>query len=208
MDAYQAIYERKTIRRFSDQPISNEMVQKIISAGLQAPSNNHMREWHFVLINDINQRKELLEKTIKPVSRKGAVGIVNRWKMTDEIQRKMYVDAIPLQVSMLLNCPRLVIPCFRQTNSLIKPKNLFELNAFASIWCCIENILIAAAAENIYGVTRIPGETEREILKAELALPADYEIPCWLALGYAALDEKRAGQLHIDPLTRIHTNTW
>lgn len=208
MDTYQAIYGRKTIRRFSDKPISDDLMQKIIGAGLQAPSNNHMREWHFVLLDDCNQRQELLEKTIKPVSKKGAIGIVNRWKMTDAVQRSMYVDAIPLQVSMLLNCSRLVIPCFHQAGSIIKPKTLFELNALASIWCCIENMLIAAAAENIFGVTRIPGETERNTLKQELKLPADYEIPCLLALGYAAEDEKRAEQFQVELTNRIHMNTW
>jgi nitroreductase len=208
MDIYQAIYARKTIRCFSDQPINTETTEKIISAGMQAPSNNHMREWHFILLNDRLKRKELLEKIIKPVSRKGAIGIVNRWKMTDEVQRNMYVDAIPLQFSMLINCQQLIIPCFHQVSNLLKPKNLSELNAFASIWCCIENILIAAAAENIFGVTRIPGESERETLKQELNLPGGYEIPCLLALGYPAENGKRAQQYEIDSTEHIHTNCW
>jgi nitroreductase len=167
-----------------------------------------MREWHFILLDDRIQRKELLDKIIKPISRKGAVGIVNRWKMTDEVQRSMYVDAIPMQLSMLLNCQRLILPCFRQGTNILKPKTLFDLNGFASIWCSIENMLIAAASEKIYGVTRIPGDTERDILKQELNIPADYEIPCYLALGYPTEDTKRAEQVALDPVSRLHFNHW
>lgn len=208
MEIYQAIYQRKTIRSFSGEPISDELIQKIIAAGLQAPSNNHMREWHFVLLDDLLHRRTLLEKMIKPVSRKGAVGLVNRWKMTDEVQRTMYVDAIPLQFSMLLNCQRLVIPCFRQESNLLKPGTLFNLNGFASIWCCIENMLISAASENIFGVTRIPGEIELEIMKRELQIPPGFEIPCYLALGYPSPDAQRAEQVKVDPISRIHKDIW
>ena len=41
------------------------------------------------------------------------------------------------------------------TGNALEPESLSALNSFASIWCCIENML-AAAAEGILGVTRIP----------------------------------------------------
>ena len=87
---------------------------------------------------------------------------------------------------MLYNAGCLMLPCFRQPSPLLKPKDLSALNPFASIWCCIENILVAAAAEGIFGVTRIPFEAERKTLKQYLSIPPDYEIPCYLALGYPA----------------------
>ena len=68
---------------------------------------------------------------------------------------------------MLLTAGCLIIPCFRQFEPLLKPKSLSALNPFASIWCCIENMLIAAAAEWIYGVTRIPFDEEIKHLKLE-----------------------------------------
>jgi nitroreductase len=208
METYSAIQARKTIREFSSQAIEPDLIEKIIAAGMCAPTNDHMRQWHFILLQDRDKRKELLDEVIHPVGEKGAVAITNRWGLKDPSQREMYIRAIPKQYSMLFNCASLVIPCYRQPGSLLKPKDLSTLNYFASIWCCIENILVAAAAEGIFGVTRIPFESERKVLKEFLHLPEEMEIPCYLALGYPADTAVRAKQVEIDIKARIHLNEW
>jgi len=208
MEVYEAIAARKTIRDFAPKEIPAKVIEKIIAAGFKAPSNNHMRDWHFVLLQDKSRRRELLDQVIHPTDEKGARRIVNRWGLTDESQRQMYIDAIPKQYGMLYNAACLILPCFSQPSPLLKPRDLSALNPFASIWCCVENILVAAAAEGIFGVTRIPFEAERKTLKSYLNIPADYEIPCYIALGYPAETAQRAGQLEIDPRDRIHTNGW
>ncbi len=208
MDVYEAIAARKTIRDFAPQEVNLDVIKKIIAAGMNAPTNNHLREWHFILLQDRAQRKELLDQIIKPVGKKGAIGIINRWGLTDEIQREMYIEGIPKQYDMLLNAGCLILPCFRQEQPLLKPKDLSALNPFASIWCCIENMLVAAAAEGIYGVTRIPFDAESKIIKQYLHVPEYYEIPCELALGYPAETARRTRQIDIDLESRIHQNKW
>ena len=208
MDIYEALAARKTIRDFSSREIDPQLIRKILSAGFCAPTNNHMREWHFVILQDRARRKELLDQATHPVGRRGAVGIVNRWGLTDETQRTLYIEAIPKQYGMLLNAGCLIFPCYSQPGTLLKPRDLSALNPFASIWCCIENILVAAAAEGIFGVTRIPFEAERKILKEYLRVPEDYEIPCYLALGYPAEGAARARQVDICVQERIHMDEW
>ncbi len=208
MDVYEAMAARKTIRDFADSPVDEVMIHKIIAAGFYAPTNNHMRDWHFILLQDKEQRKALLDQVIHPVSRRGANGILNRWGVTDEVQREMYLDGIPKQYSMLYNAGCLLIPCYHQPTPVLKSKEIFGLNAFASIWCCIENMLVAAAAEGIFGVTRIPFRAESLIIKQELSIPTEYELPCWLALGYPSEDAKRARQVEIQPGERIHKGGW
>jgi len=208
MDVFEAIERRKTIRDFSNEPVPDEILYKIISAGFKAPTNNHMRDWHFVLLDDREKRNEILLRTIKPVSGKGALGIVNRWQLKDINQREMYLDAIPKQISMLRDAPCLILPCYYQDGNLLKPKTLSDLNGFASIWLCIENILIAAAAEGIFGVTRIPGEIERKEIKEFCQIPDHYLIPCLLAMGYPAENAHRSTQVEFELADRIHCDTW
>jgi len=208
METYEAIFNRRTMRDFSEKEIDSDLIRKIISAGFAAPTNDHLRNWHFILLQDKNRRLEMLRQVIHPVSKKGAIGIINRWQMKDPTQRAMYTDAIPKQLEMLLTAGLLLIPCFKINAPLLKPKILPDLNSFASIWCCIENMLVAASAEGIYGVTRIPWETERKYIKEFLKVPADYEVPCYLALGYPAENGVRARQVEIDLTERIHLETW
>lgn len=208
MDLYTAIYTRQTIRDFQPRPINDETLHKIIQAGFAAPTNNHMREWHFVVLEDRQKRRDLLEKVIHPTTIKGATAIVNRWGLTDECQRELYINAIPKQFSMIEEAGCVILPFYRQPCPLLKPKSQSDLNPFASIWLCVENMLLAAASEGIFGVTRIPFADERKIVLEALNIPTGYEFPCWLALGYPAYNAKRAPQVQIDPLTRIHMDVW
>lgn len=208
MDVYQAIFARQTIRDFAPQPVEEVLIQKIIAAGFAAPSSNHLREWHFVLLNDRTKRTDLLDRVIHPVGEKGSAATLNHLDMTDADRLALYIDAIPQQYSMLLDAGCLLLPFFFQPSPLLKPKTISALNAFASIWTCIENILIAAASEGIFGVPRIPDAGEAAVVKEFLHVPAGFEFLCWIALGYPAQGAKRAAQFPIDPATRIHHETW
>jgi nitroreductase len=208
MDVYTAIASRKSIRDFTEQIVNKKAIGKIINAGLKAPSNNHLREWEFVIIQDRAARLEVINKIQKKYTRKGIEDWLDSWNSTDPIQRACYLDAVPKQYTMLLTAGCLILPFFRQPSPLLKPKSLSDLNAFASIWCCIENILIAAAAEGIYGVTRIPFPAEVSHIKKICNSPAGYEITCYLALGYPGNHAKQTKQHPVEAEDKMHWSCW
>lgn len=208
MDIYEAIDSRRTVRDFKAKKVATETLNKILSAGLRAPTNDHLRSWEFIIVDGQTARLELLGLIKKERTEKEAAHIIDAWGLVDPCQREMYIDAIPKQYQMLLQAGSLIIPCFRQKQPLLQPANLSALNGFASIWCCIENILLAAAAEGVYGVTRIPAEEERSHMKSILKVPADYEIPCYLALGYPEANAKQVEQHVMKAEERIHFNRW
>ena len=154
MDVYEAISKRRTVRDFQEELINPEVIIRIIEAGLRAPTNNHLRQWEFILINKKEMRLAVIDRINKNLSAQDSEKLLDSWGYTD--QRERDLDAIPTQDRMLLQAGCLIIPCFHQETPLLKPKNLSALNGFASIWCCIENMLLAAVTEGIYGVTRIP----------------------------------------------------
>jgi len=69
-------------------------------------------------------------------------------------------------------------------------------------------MLIAAASEGVYGVTRIPFTKEIGHLKEILDIPAEYEIPCYLALGYPSQGAAPIPQHRIKAEERAHFNKW
>lgn len=208
MDVYEAIYSRRSVRDFKDKDIDEKILKKILDAGLQAPTNNHLRQWEFIIINGKEKRLEVIDKIVKNATKEDSVRIIDEWGLTDPIQREAYIDAIPKQYKLLLTAGCLIIPCFRQDWPLLKPVNLSALNPFASIWCCIENILIAAASEGIYGVTRIPFDAEIKHIREVLNIPENYEFPCYLALGYPSENVKPIEQHKINVEDRMHFNKW
>jgi nitroreductase len=213
MDIYQAFQNRQTIRDFTQidgapRALDPVLINTLIKAGFTAATNDHMRDWHFVLLNDLEQRRQLISEVVKPISLKRSENIINQWGLTDPIQREMYLEGIPRQFSMLNNCGCLILPFYRQDLPLLKPKDLSALNYFASIWLCIGNIFNAASAEGVYGVVRIPAPEESKVVKARLNIPANYEFPCWIALGYPDPGAVRARQVAIDLELRLHQNKW
>lgn len=207
MDLYSAIDARQTIRDFADKPVPVEIMERIIDAGLKAPTNDHMRHWEFVVMNDRAAREKLLR--VKPVKDENeSNSILDEWGLADKVQRDMYIDAFPRQYSMLYNAGCLILPFFKTDAPLLQPKNLSALNCFASIWCCIENILLAAASEGIFGVTRIPMTDESEHIKQVVGHPDNYAFPCYIALGYPARNAMRAKQNTVSAKSKIHMNVW
>lgn len=207
MELYEAIERRRTVREFEDRPVEEKITKKIIAAGLRAPTNNHLREWEFVIINDKKERLRVLN--LKDMtSYDECEKMMDSFNMTDSDQRGMYHIAMPKQFSMLYNSGCLILPFFKLREPLMQPSCLSSLNEFASIWCCIENILLAAAEEGLQGVTRIPMDEELKHIKKIINHPDTYAMPCYIALGYPKKDAKLPIQKTINVSNRIHINKW
>ena len=208
MDFYEVVKLRKTIRDFTEEKVDKKIIEKILSAGLMAPTNDHLRNWEFVVITE----REIIEKIIKPipktVSKKRVDFIINSWKVNAPLQKEMYKDGIPKNYKMLIQSECLILPFFKQKVPLLKPKNLSALNGFASIWCCIENILLAVTAEKLGCALRIPFEKEIENIFEVLKHPKDYFMPCYLAVGYPSTKVKKPEQLKQKIKDKIHYNKW
>ena len=52
MDALEAILTRRSIRKYTKEPIPEEMVNKLLEAAMSAPSAHNQQPWHFVVLKD------------------------------------------------------------------------------------------------------------------------------------------------------------
>jgi len=207
MKLKEAIHKRRTVRDFLDKPITNEILKKILLDGMQAPSNSHMRNWNFINIESNDIRMKIVgDKGEDLIKKRDPDKILDDLGFTDKFQREMYKYSIPKQAKMILNAGVVIIPVYHQPFPLLNPKERMHLNYFASIWMVIENILLSAVEEGIFGVPYIPKYPDR--IKNLLNIPEKYEFPCILALGFP---EPNAKTFKPDPVMideRIHNNTW
>ncbi|NLI59927.1 MAG: nitroreductase family protein [Clostridiales bacterium] len=47
-----AIFKRRSIRRYTDERVSEELIEQLLKAGMAAPSAGNQQPWHFVVIDD------------------------------------------------------------------------------------------------------------------------------------------------------------
>lgn len=63
MEVFEAIYNRRSVRDFTDQPVSGEQVMEILKAGSWAPSGLNNQPWRFVVVRDNGRRGDLAKLT-------------------------------------------------------------------------------------------------------------------------------------------------
>lgn len=52
MDTLEAIFSRRSIRKYTDRPIPEALLDNILRAGMAAPSAGNQQPWHFLVIDD------------------------------------------------------------------------------------------------------------------------------------------------------------
>ena len=208
MDFYEVIEKRRTIRDFENVAIPTEIIERIIEAGLKAPTNDHMRDWHYVAIQDKNVVMQLLDIIPEGISEEDMDQLIVDWNLSDSEQQECYRKAVLKQHKMLLDASAVVIPLLKQKTDILHPDNISHLNGFASIWCSVENIFLAATAEGYACTLRVPLGNEGEWARDVLGYPEDYFMPCFIGIGKPKVDADVVKQKKIDVKDRIHWDRW
>ena len=61
MDVLEAIKGRRSIRKYTQEPVSEEQVTQILEAGRWAPSRGNSQPWKFIVLKDAQMRIDLAE---------------------------------------------------------------------------------------------------------------------------------------------------
>ena len=201
MDFYEAAYTRRSIRDFTDEAIPDETLKKIIGAAYQAPANDHFRDWHFIVVKNRDTMREVLEGVPKNLSVKDVDAMDF---ISDPVQKESYRVAVPKQYRMLMDAAAVIIPLMKKKVDVLHPRNFSDLNCYASVWCSIENLWLAATAEGYGCNLRIPLGNEEKIAQGALGFPDNYLIPCFIGIGRPAPDAVRTRQIDFDYDAQIH----
>lgn len=206
MDLYEAIYKRRTVRDFKDKIVPEETLKRIINAGLQAPSHDHLRNWEFVILKEKEDKKRALQFVRQGVE--PTLEILKKTLTDGTLQQKMYAIAMPRQYSMLMNASHIILPFFKSNSGVMNPSSISSLNPVSSIWCVIENIFLASAAEGLSCSMRIPVGKEGKNVADVLGVPENYMLPCYIGLGYPSDDSPEVEQVKYSADEKMHYGKW
>ena len=199
MEFYEVVNKRRSIRQFEDREISREILERILNAGLKAPSSNHQRRW------------ELLTLTEKPLILDLAK-IINPYpcRITEPKtpQQKMFKIAYPRQRSMIEESACVILPFFKQKYAFENDKNGYGLMDYGATWALVENMLLAATAEGLGSVVHIPVRKEPEQIKGFLKIPDGWYLPALVILGYASPDAEVPSQVKATVENKVRWNKW
>lgn len=63
MDLFEALKTRRSIRKYTDEPVSDDNIHALLDAAMHAPSAKNEQPWHFVVVRDSSVRAVLAKTT-------------------------------------------------------------------------------------------------------------------------------------------------
>ena len=149
--------------------------------------------------------KEIMRNAIEGVPKNLTVKDVDSMTfISDPVQKESYQIAVPKQYRMLIDAAAIIIPLMKKKMDILNLSCLSDLNCYASIWCSIENVWLAAVAEGYGCNVRIPLGNEESVAKEALNIPDEYLIPCFIGIGRPAKGAVITKQLDVDYDKQIH----
>jgi len=209
MDFFEVASSTPTMRRFSDRPIAEPDLVKILETANMAPSGSNAQPWEFVVVRDVQSRREiqrLYEEVWGPYKESAIIRgrttlsprAVKALRTGDEFAAQLSV--VPVHVVVFLDRPKMRV----ERGSA---DDLFNFGAtYGSIFPAIEMMMLAARALGVgTAMTTMLSSREAET-KALLGVPAQYQLIALIPMGYPDAPFKRPYRKPVFP--RLHDGRW
>jgi len=177
-DLFEIIRTTRSMRRLKPDPVPDQLIQKVLEAGVCAPSGGNMQRWRFLVIRDaaIKQAigvyyKRAWDEQVAPRYRAGepAPGM-SRERFLRLLNAAEYLAA------HIHEAPVWVVPCLEGGAP--------NRTSGSSIYPAVQNILLAARALGLGAtLTTLYLSFEKEV-EAALGLPAGVHSYAILPIGY------------------------
>ena len=200
-DIYEVMQTQRAIRRWTDQPVERETIEKIIQAGCWAPSGSNSQPWGFLVVTDDGIRERLAAAIREMFSSRFGGDMPNPDDIEDPTTRRMMRGAFNL-FDNFAAAPVWLIPCLVRVQSPA-PEGLL---AGSSIYPSIQNMMLAARAEGLGTVLTTPQDGIMDQLRDELRVPENATPVAIIPMGYP---NANFGPVTRKPLEEVlHWNGW
>lgn len=180
VDFFEVIENRRSIRSYSDEPVSIDMVNSIIKSAGKAPSAHNTQPWHFTVIKTFEIKNQLL----KAMERKYIEDLC-----LDGISKEIIEERIRRSREIFIKAPVLIIPFL--VNDRLKSFENDRLNhiekilAIQSISAAIQQILLAATAKGLGSCWFSAPLHCQEVILEALNIVESWEPQALITLGYS-----------------------
>ncbi len=174
-------FERRSIRRYTDQPVPRALIERLIEVSIWAPSAHNRQPWRFAVVLDSTQKEQLARM------------------MGDQLRRDLEKDGVPESViaadtarsyARITNAPAAIILCLSMVDmdtyaDARRNENEF-LMAAQSTAMAGQNLLLAAHDAGLGACWMCAPLFCQTVVQEALDLPDDWQPQALITLGYPA----------------------
>jgi nitroreductase len=171
MDFYEVVRSRRSTRKFKEDRVPPESLDRILDAGRWAPSGSNLQPWRFVVVTDEDVKGKIAEICTRSSTEAWShfpSRVTSYLEQRGGTPNKLHWSKIPV----------LVVVCYE-----VSAKQSHDV-ALASAWAAIENMLLATTAEGLAGCPYTTYDSREETaLKEVLRVPQQFHVAAILQLG-------------------------
>jgi 5,6-dimethylbenzimidazole synthase len=198
---YRVIGLRRDMRHFLPDPLDDALLERLLGAAHMAPSVGLMQPWRFIIIRNPALRASV-HALVESERVKTAQALAER---EDEFMR--------LKVEGILECGELLVAALADGREahVFGRRTMPEMD-LASVACAIQNLWLAARAENV-GMGWV-SLFDPEALRLLMHMPEGSRPVAVLCLGYVSafypkpMLEEANWAHRLEPKSMLHTDYW
>ena len=181
VDLTETIQQRRSIRRYTQKPISPEKIRKILEAATWSPSAHNAQPWQFIVLFEEESKCNLAdamgEAWLRELKKDGIP------KLTRESSVRSSADKFSTAPALILACLTLEA---MDSYPDEKRKLIEHELAVQSLGAAIQNLLLTAHAEGIGACWYCAPTFCKDAVRKTLKIPKEIEPQALITLGYPA----------------------
>ena len=176
---FEAIYSQRAIRKLKPDPVSDELVHKLIEAATKAPSGGNREPWAFLVVRNEASKKKIGEWYLDAWNRTyGQIDVEGR-QLPDSMKRVF--GAAEHLAHHLSEVPVMIFVCLRDAPPAGSPH---AAGLYGSIYPAVQNLLLAARGLGLgASLTTLHKGHEQEV-KELLGIPETVETVALIPVGH------------------------
>lgn len=181
---------RRSIRAFTDEPVSDEMVQKVIEAARWAPSGANSQPWEFIVIRD-QATKDTMATWARQMQE-----MVHEAELTRPEELRWASAARPVSDPVFKTSPVLILvvgdPRVSKSFPLLTYAERQDENLISGLASAFLYMTLAASSLGLgsHWASQVAFTFPSAMIRDLLGIPAGYCIYDMLGLGHAAMEPK------------------
>jgi nitroreductase len=168
LDVFEAIYNRQSIGKVKPDEVPRAVIEKLLSAAVQAPNHHKVRPWRFFVISGESRRKlgDVLVQSLLQRVPEATPGALQ--KESERLLRAPVVIAVAVD----------------------KPidSRVDEIENVCAAAAAVQNLLLAATALGLATKWRTGQMAVDPMVKAALGLSSDQHLIAFVYIGYPELE--------------------
>jgi nitroreductase len=189
VDLYQGILTTRALRRYTDEPVSDDDIAACLRAANQAPSGGNIQPWQFLVITDPDARKAVGELYRRAYHRYEAALVAVRPPARNEADEASFQRTLAASRHLadhLGEAPVLVL--FLMPNidlTLTDDEGPLDIGTtYASVYPAVQNFMLAARSRGLGTVLTTVYRIHQNELRSLLDVPDHFEIVALVPVGH------------------------